>query len=54
MCVCVFVYSSQNCFSLIRKKSSEGTYDLPHWDRTGTLVKRGRNKTKIVKGPLEN
>lgn len=21
-----------------RKKSSEGTYDLPHWDRTGTKV----------------
>lgn len=31
-----------------RKKSSEGTYDLPHWDRTGmqpltlTLTERRR------------
>ena len=25
-------------WSLHRKKSSEGTYDLPHWDRTGLFV----------------
>lgn len=25
-------------FCPFRKKSSEGTYDLPHWDRTGTKV----------------
>lgn len=25
-------------FCPYRKKSSEGTYDLPHWDRSGTKV----------------
>lgn len=28
-------------FCPYRKKSSEGTYDLPHWDRSGTKVPLG-------------
>lgn len=32
----LFYYDYRSLFN--RKKNSEGTYDLPHWDRTGIQV----------------
>lgn len=34
----LIVVCTRHCKS--RNKSSEGTYDLPQWDRTGTLLKK--------------